>query len=62
MILETYTTNPAGSDAPELPNFLHVEREITNESAFSMYQLSRTKSNSAPLLQPNGVFHASRLA
>ncbi|KAI6240719.1 CYTH-like domain-containing protein [Aphelenchoides fujianensis] len=55
MILETYTTRPIGSPEPELPQFLSVEREITNDSAFSMYQLSRTKEPSIPLFHQNGT-------
>ncbi|KAI6173050.1 CYTH-like domain-containing protein [Aphelenchoides besseyi] len=55
MILETYTTHPVGSPEPSLPEFLKVEREITNEAGYSMYQLSRFKSASVPLLQHNGV-------
>lgn len=45
MILETYTTKPIGSGEPELPDFLTINREITTEKDFSMYQLSRTKGS-----------------
>jgi predicted ATPase len=41
IILETYTTRPAGSNEPALPDFVEVNREITQEPKFSMYQLSR---------------------
>lgn len=44
IILETYTTNPVGSPEPKLPDFLTINGEITTDSNFSMYQLSRTKS------------------
>ena len=38
MILETYTTNQ-GNDLP-LPDFLEIEKEITNDKDYSMYNLS----------------------
>jgi hypothetical protein len=45
MILETYTTKAIGSGEPELPDFLNIDREITTETNFSMYQLARTKDH-----------------
>jgi len=48
MVLETYTTKPPGDPLPELPSFLNVAREITNDSNFSMYNLAKT---GAPPLQ-----------
>jgi len=47
MVLETYTTKPPGDPLPELPSFLNVAREITNDSNFSMYNLAKT--GAAPL-------------
>ncbi|CAD5234301.1 unnamed protein product [Bursaphelenchus xylophilus] len=45
IILETYTIKPPGSAEPELPSFLTVEREITSDPNFSMYELSKQTSN-----------------
>lgn len=39
MILETYTTKPIASGEPELPDFLTIDREITTDTKFSMYQV-----------------------
>jgi hypothetical protein len=47
-ILETYTTQPVGSNEPELPVFLKIEREITGEKGYSMYELSRTVHHQPP--------------
>uniref|UniRef100_A0A183BPY5 AAA_28 domain-containing protein n=1 Tax=Globodera pallida TaxID=36090 RepID=A0A183BPY5_GLOPA len=41
MILETYTTRASGDPEPCLPDFFAFEREITDESAYSMYNLAR---------------------
>jgi hypothetical protein len=38
MILETFTTKQ-GNDLP-LPNFLEIEKEITDDKDYSMYYLS----------------------
>uniref|UniRef100_A0A0K0E8I5 AAA_28 domain-containing protein n=1 Tax=Strongyloides stercoralis TaxID=6248 RepID=A0A0K0E8I5_STRER len=43
MILETYSTKPIGSPFPELPPFLDVVKEITNDKNFSMYNLADKK-------------------
>ncbi|KAH7729112.1 hypothetical protein AAVH_03487, partial [Aphelenchoides avenae] len=51
MILETYTTKPKGDAEPALPDFLDMNREITGESHFSMYNLS--KMGAQPIL--NGL-------
>ncbi|CAD5229505.1 unnamed protein product [Bursaphelenchus okinawaensis] len=45
IILETYTIKPPGSPEPELPDFLEVEREITKDPNFSMYELSKQTQN-----------------
>jgi hypothetical protein len=54
MILETYTTTKPGDVEPLLPEFVTVEREITGDLAFSMYNLSKMQ---AATLQ-NGNRHA----
>ncbi|VDK66689.1 unnamed protein product, partial [Cylicostephanus goldi] len=40
MFLETYTTIPKGEPLP-LPDFLTIEKEITGQSAYSMYSMSK---------------------
>jgi hypothetical protein len=40
MILETYTTKPVHDAEPQLPAFLEVEREITGDPAYSMFDLN----------------------
>ncbi|GAB6029835.1 TRPL translocation defect protein 14 [Chamberlinius hualienensis] len=40
MLLETYTTIVGEELASKIPNFLTVEKEVTNDPAFSMYNLS----------------------
>ncbi|KAI1712666.1 TRPL translocation defect protein 14 [Ditylenchus destructor] len=49
MMLETYTTIPAGDPEFTLPPFLNVEREITGDLKYSMYMLAEA----SPLV--NGV-------
>ncbi|EYC22209.1 hypothetical protein Y032_0017g3214 [Ancylostoma ceylanicum] len=44
IFLETYTTIPKGEHLP-LPDFLTIEKEITGETAYSMYSMSK-KPNS----------------
>lgn len=45
MILETYTTAPVGDkNEPQLPSFMDIEREITGEPEYSMFNIAR-KSN-----------------
>ncbi|VDM37756.1 unnamed protein product [Toxocara canis] len=41
LILETYTTAPVGSVEPDIPDFITVEREITGEPAYSMYNIAK---------------------
>ena len=41
-MLETYTS--LKGDDFHLPNFLDVEKEVTDDPAFSMYNLSRTEN------------------
>lgn len=42
MILETYTTAPIGDKIePALPPFMDIEREITGDSQYSMYNIAR---------------------
>uniref|UniRef100_A0A0K0FK30 AAA_28 domain-containing protein n=1 Tax=Strongyloides venezuelensis TaxID=75913 RepID=A0A0K0FK30_STRVS len=45
MILETYSTKPVNSPLPELPSFLNVVKEITNDKTFSMYNLADKNMN-----------------
>lgn len=40
MLLETYTTKPVHDEEPRLPPFLKVDREITGDPAYSMYNLA----------------------
>lgn len=45
MILETYTTAPVGNiEEPALPDFMTIEREITGEPAYSMYNIAKIDS------------------
>ncbi|CAL2044150.1 unnamed protein product [Caenorhabditis brenneri] len=46
IFLETYTTVPKGTPLPEgaVPPFITIEREITGESQYSMYSLSKYSS------------------
>lgn len=41
MMIETYTTHPKDSAHPVLPPFLDVAKEITGDSHYSMYKLSK---------------------
>lgn len=41
MILETYTTAPVGSVEPTLPDFMTIEREITGDPVYSMYNIAK---------------------
>lgn len=40
MLLETYTTLVEEELASKIPNFLEIEKEVTSDPAFSMYNLS----------------------
>ena len=40
MLLETYTAVPANQLV--MPDFLTVKREVTGESSYSMFNLSKT--------------------
>ncbi|PAV58722.1 hypothetical protein WR25_17596 [Diploscapter pachys] len=44
MILETYTTIPKGTPLPRMPEFLTIEKEITGELAYSMYNMSKLEN------------------
>jgi len=54
VILETYTTKPVGSGEPVLPDFLTIDREITGDKNFSMFELSRTKD---PEVRNKSTYH-----
>ena len=45
LLLETYTSH-CGADL-QLPGFLDIEREVTGEAAFSMFNLSALPSSSS---------------
>uniref|UniRef100_A0A0N5ABN0 AAA_28 domain-containing protein n=1 Tax=Syphacia muris TaxID=451379 RepID=A0A0N5ABN0_9BILA len=46
MILETYTTAPVGDkNEPQLPSFMTIEREITGDSQYSMYNIANINVN-----------------
>uniref|UniRef100_T1ILT8 Uncharacterized protein n=1 Tax=Strigamia maritima TaxID=126957 RepID=T1ILT8_STRMM len=40
VLLETYTTLQGGELMERLPNFLEIKKEVTNDPAYSMYNLS----------------------
>ncbi|VDK43096.1 unnamed protein product [Anisakis simplex] len=47
MILETYTTAPAHSAEPELPDFMKIEREVTGDLTYSMYNIAKIDRKSS---------------
>ena len=47
LLLETYTTKEA--DNLQLPAFLEVEREVTNEPQYSMFNLSDIRTEHVTL-------------
>ncbi|VDD96581.1 unnamed protein product, partial [Enterobius vermicularis] len=48
MILETYTTAPVGDTTrPELPSFAEIEKEITGDLKYSMYNIAVKSVNSS---------------
>ncbi|VDN03753.1 unnamed protein product [Thelazia callipaeda] len=48
MLLETYTTAPvADKNEPPLPNFMSVAKEVTGDSAYSMYTIAKLDSRAA---------------
>jgi hypothetical protein len=56
MILETYTTTKLGDVEPQLPGFVGIDREITGDLSFSMYNLSKMQAAAA---LPNGTSRQS---
>lgn len=55
ILLETYTTHSSEEMTSLLPDFLDIEKEVTNDPNYSMYNLSRKDSKPLHLyLQPNG--------
>ena len=49
MLLETYTTHLKEDDL-QLPTFLEIEREVTHEHDYSMYNLTKLTDSSSHLV------------
>ncbi|XP_064459505.1 TRPL translocation defect protein 14-like [Ornithodoros turicata] len=54
ILLETYTTHTAEELSSLLPDFLDIEKEVTLDQNFSMYNLSRKDTKLQLYPQPNG--------
>lgn len=52
-MLETYTTAKGEDVAPKLPSFLEIEKEVTGDPSYSMYNLSLKAEWSTSNFQKN---------